>query len=287
MEKKKITIPNKNVKKAETPAPVQETKKVAAPAAKTVKKPEAPVAKTETKKVAAPAAKTVAPTPTPQQKPIKLGTKKEEKPAAPASKKILLGGKKKNKKNNDTVEFGRMKRETFFDILNGNLKQEGFEFESKAELTRVFKVIESTVSEVTSKNSIQLFGGMFRLRRIKGRLYSVPTTELISYVPPHYKVLFSKYADDEQSIFKGTYDDETGVFTPVGEDEGFVPDISDVVNEETAVEEKPAKKVKKPVAEEPADEDETEPDENEDTEASDEDETEPDENEDVDPDEED
>jgi len=256
MEKKKITIPNKNVKKAETPAPVQETKKVAAPAAKTVKKAETP----------APAAKT--PAPAPPQKSIKLGTKKEEKSAAPASKKILLGGKKKNKKNNDTVEFGRMKRETFFDILNANLKQEGFEFESKAELTRVFKVIESTVSEVTSKNSIQLFGGMFRLRRIKGRLFSVPTTELISYVPPHYKVLFSKYADDEQSIFKGTYDDETGVFTPVGEDEGFVPDISDMVNEEAPAEEKPAKKVKKAVAEESVEED-TESDEGEDAENED------------------
>jgi len=273
MEKKKITIPNKNVKKAETPALVQETKKVAAPAAKTVKKAETPAP--AAKKVAAPAAKTPTPAPAPQQKSIKLGTKKAETPAAPASKKILLGGKKKNKKNNDTVEFGRMKRETFFDILNSNLKQEGFEFESKAELTRVFKVIESTVSEVTSKNSIQLFGGMFRLRRIKGRLFSVPTTELISYVPPHYKVLFSKYADDEQSIFKGTYDDETGVFTPVGEDEGFVPDISDVVNEEAPAEEKPAKKVKKVVAEESVDED-TDSDEGEDEE-----------NEDVEPDEED
>jgi hypothetical protein len=215
----------------EEPAPTP-TKKPVTPAKK-VAPTKATPAKKEPVAKAAPAKKAAPTKATP-----KVGSAKPApKAAAPkapnaaakkAGGKITVGKKKETKGSNFDINYGgRTTREAFIHQAFLRLEEAGLGFDSKRTLTDVINVIEELLIDVTSVSSFKFMNAMFKLRLNKARNYSVPTTELDTLVPEHYKVLYSRYADPNTEFIYGHYDGDTGIFYPEGEEEGiFVGDIT-------------------------------------------------------------
>ena len=193
VEEEVVVAPKKKAAPKKTPA--KATKK--APAAKKEKTAKAPT-------------------------PPKVGSAKKEKKAEPANttRRITVGGKRSDTSADLEIKIdGWTSRNALNHLFFERCREADMELPTKKDATELIKILEQLLIDITDVSKIQFAGGMFRNIPVEARAYSVPTIDEWVLVPAHKAVAYRRRVGDVENL-RGSYDPNTRMFYPTGEEEG-------------------------------------------------------------------